>query len=240
MTATTDPMTTAPDLLVVEAMTSYDIYKDVHKGLRLGLFGVVQEAGSLDPADDAARAALVDRVGRVATFLDEHAQHEDDYLVPVIDVHAPELAEVIRTDHPVLDRRVAGLRGLADEVRVASGARARAAVHTLYLELASFTGAYLQHQDFEERHAMRALAAALPVEELVAIDQAIVASIPPDLMAEALGFMLPAMNVDDRVEMLGGMRDGAPPEVFAGVCALAESVLTADAWSATAARLGLV
>jgi hypothetical protein len=80
----------------------------------------------------------------------------------------------------------------------------------------------------------------MPVEELIAIDQAIVATIPPEEMASGLSVMLPAMNVDDRVELLSGIREGAPLKVFAGICALAESVLTPEAWTATATRLALV
>ena len=160
--------------------------------------------------------------------------------MPALELHAPELAEVIHVVHPELDRRVQDLRGLAAEVQGTGGTRARAAVHSLYLELASFTGAYLEHQHFEERECMYALADAMPVEELAAIDQAIVASIPPAELANGLSVMLPAMNVDDRVELLGGVREGAPPEVFAGLCALAESVLSPEAWKATAKRLALV
>ena len=36
-------------------------------------------------------------------------------------------------------------------------------------------------------------------------------------MAKSLALMLPAMNIDDRTELLGGMQQGAPAEVFAGV-----------------------
>ena len=86
---------------------------------------------------------------------------------------------------------------------------------------------------------MPALAAAMGVDEVVAVDQAIVASIPPDVMATSLGFMLPAMNIDDRTELLGGMQAGAPPEVFAGVWALAGSMLTPADHQALGARLGI-
>ena len=44
-------------------------------------------------------------------------------------------------------------------------------------------------------------------------------------MAKSLALMLPAMNIDDRTELLGGMRAGAPAEVFDGVWGLAGSVL---------------
>ena len=37
--------------------------------------------------------------------------------------------------------------------------------------------------------------------------------------------MIPAMNIDDRTELLGGMRAGAPAEVFEGVWGLVGSVL---------------
>ena len=237
MTATID--TTTGTGLEVRDFAAYDFYKDVHKGIRSSLFRTTTAAGSVDPSDGAARTEVVGQVRAIAHLLDSHADHENTFIVPALELHAPELADVIHVVHPQLDRRVEDLRGLAAEVEVTGGTRARAAVHSLYLELASFTSAYLEHQDFEERTCMYALADAMSVDDLAGIEGAIIASIPPDEMASSLSVMLPAMNVDDRVEMFTGMRAGAPPEVFAGVCALAESVLTAEAWKATAARLGL-
>ena len=58
-------------------------------------------------------------------------------------------------------------------------------------------------------------------------------------MAKSLAVMLPAMNVDDRTELLGGMQEGAPPEVFAGLWSLARSGLTAEEAAPVAGRLGL-
>jgi hypothetical protein len=237
MTATIDTATTG---LEVHEFAAYDFYRFIHKGIRYSLFQTTIAAGAVDPADECARVGVVEQVRAIAHLLDQHAEHENDFVVPALEVHAPELAEVIHVVHPELDRRVEDLRGLAAEVQSTGGTRARAAVHSLYLELASFTSAYLEHQHFEERECMYALADAMPVEELIAIDEAIVASIPPDEMANGLSVMLPAMNVDDRVELLVGIREGAPLKVFAGVCALAESVLTPEAWKATATRLTLL
>jgi hypothetical protein len=238
MTATID--TQAPvTRLAVAKMPAYDFYVNPHKAIRSALLSAITAAGSIDPADGAARAQVGEQVRTIAHFLDSHAEHEDKFVVPVLETHAPQLAEVVRTVHPVLDARVAAIRDLTAEVETIDGPRARGAVHGLYLDLSSFTSAYLDHQDFEERQCMPALLAAVPIDELIAIEQAIVASIPPADVPAGLSLMLPAMNVDDRVEFLGGMRAGAPPEVFAGACALAQSVLTPAAWSATASRLGL-
>ena len=45
------------------------------------------------------------------------------------------------------------------------------------------------------------------------------------------------MNLEDRVEMLAGMRAGAPAEVFAGVVAIAEASLAPADMEALAIRL---
>jgi hypothetical protein len=238
MTATLDH-TTSTEIPAFLDLAPLDLYRDIHKGVRAALFAVTERAGAIDPGDAAARAELAGEVRRVAWLLDSHAAHEDTHCQPAIEAHAPALAATIAETHPQLEARVASFAALADVVAVTDGEAARAAVHTLYLELAAFTGEYLLHQDFEEREVMAALAAAMPFEAVLAVHEAIVGSIPPDEMATSLSIMLPAMNVDDRTELLGGMRAGAPAEVFAGVCALAQSVLAPADWAAVAARLGL-
>ena len=86
---------------------------------------------------------------------------------------------------------------------------------------------------------MPALDAAIGFEATLDIHTAIVSSIPPEQMATSLAVMLPAMNVDDRAELLGGMREGAPAEVFDGVWSLTTSVLEPADVTSLAARLGL-
>jgi hypothetical protein len=51
--------------------------------------------------------------------------------------------------------------------------------------------------------------------------------------------MIPAINVDDRVQLIGGMREGMPAEVFAGIWGLVESVLTPADAAQLAGRLGI-
>jgi hypothetical protein len=51
--------------------------------------------------------------------------------------------------------------------------------------------------------------------------------------------MLPAINLADRSELLGGMQASAPADAFAAVWALAAQVLDTRAYLQTAGRLGL-
>ena len=57
-------------------------------------------------------------------------------------------------------------------------------------------------------------------------------------MAQSLAIMLPAMNVDERAALLGGIRVGAPAPVFEGVWGLTGSVLAPHDHAAVAVRLG--
>lgn len=227
--------TTAADLTAV----TVDLYRDIHKGIRTELFAVTEQAGRLDPAEPAGRADLAARVRSLVEQLQSHAEHEDTHVQPAIEAHLPEQAERIASDHERIEARMVDLEALADATVDETRAAQRLAVHRLYLELGSFTGAYLEHQDVEERTVMPALEAAIGPEAALAIHQAIIAGIPPDEMARSLAIMLPAMNLEDRVELLGGMRAGAPAEVFEGVWGLAGSVLTASDHGALAARLGI-
>jgi hypothetical protein len=226
------------------AIADFDLYKDIHKGIRRLLFSITERAGQTDSGDRLARLDLAERVDGMVDFLVAHAHHEDDYVQPSIDAHLPELAARIDVEHHSLEATMETLRSIGFDARDASPEVARRRTHQLYLELATFTSSYLLHQDLEERVVMPALEKAVGFEALLAIHGAIVGSHSPEEMAAALTIMLPAMNLDDRTEMLGGMRAAAPLEVFPlevfrGVWGLAGTVLVPADHRALATRLGI-
>jgi hypothetical protein len=242
VTVTTTGTTNSPALAVELAgleVVEFDMYRDVHKGLRAELFGVTALAGSTDPGDDDARAAVATRWSQAVALLVEHAEHEDEFVQPAIERYAPQLGVVVLRDHEVLEAQMVQLEVLADRAATATGTAGRFLGHQLYLGLASFTAAYLEHLAFEELEVDVELSKALGPDALLAIDQAIVASIPPDRMGVALGIMLPAMNADDRAELLGGAQQGAPAQVFAGMLALARGALAPADYAQLATRLGV-
>src|SRR4051794_16124066 len=187
----------------VQAVT-HDLYRDVHKGIRADLFRVTAAAGYIDPSSRDARVGLAGDVSQLMSFLDDHAEHEDRFIEPEVERLLPDVAERIDHDHRSFERRGELLVELAVHAVDASAIAQRSCLHRLYLELASFTSTYLAHQDLEERIVMPALERALGAEANLAIHGALLASIPPAKMMEAMHLMLPAMNVDDRTELLGG------------------------------------
>ena len=107
----------------------------------------------------------------------------------------------------------------------AVSASADAEPRTFYRTLARFISIYLAHMAVEEGAVSDALFAAYTDRDLMAIEGELVASIPPPKMGEFMILMLPAMNLDERCELLAGMRAGAPAEVYAGMYQLASNVL---------------
>jgi hypothetical protein len=232
-------VTALPTIVTPYAGVGFDLYRDIHKGIRAELFAVTGTAGRIDPSHKAARLALQSHVRSVVDLLVMHAEHEDASVQPWIERIVPDVAETIVDDHAHLEARMVDLQVLASDAAIAEPDEQRLAVQRLYVELASFTSSYLAHQDLEERVVMPALFDAVGFDGALAINQEIVGSLPPEVMTASLAIMLPAMNVDDRTELLGGMQHGAPPEVFQGVWALTGTILPPADYAALGTRLGL-
>ena len=172
-------------------------------------------------------------------MLDEHAQHEDTFIGPMLQALEPKLASEIESQHTELDAMLDSVEAAFSGMERAAHGDALAAVNACYLTLASFLGAYVSHMSQEEDVVMPILQEAKTDEELLEISANLRGAIAPPRMAEFLTIMLPAMNLQERTQMLGGMKQFAPPEAFAGVCGLAESLLAAEDWSALRSNVGL-
>jgi iron-sulfur cluster repair protein YtfE (RIC family) len=217
-------------------VVTFDIYRNIHKGIRAELFGVTGAAGSVDPQDERAVGALTQRVRGLVTLLDGHAAHEEQFLTPLIQRQSGSLASAITDDHGALEGQIHQLAS-ALETLPSGGPARRLAVHRFYLGVASFTSAYLEHQAAEELDVMPALATGYTVGELSKVNDAIVSHIPPEAMAASLSLLLPAMNVEDRTEMLAGVKASAPAPAFAGILGIARSVLAPADYEVLATRV---
>ena len=115
---------------------------------------------------------------------------------------------------------MAQLELLAD--RAAGSCAEQLFTHRLYLGLASFTAPPTWSPFGVEVMVM--LSQHDVLEDLRALDNAIVASISPEMMAQSAAIMLPAMNIGDQTELFSGVQAGAPAGC-ARMMGLAQSVL---------------
>jgi len=216
-----------------------DLYGGIHKALRLFMtltFGLVV---STDPADGAEVAAALKMLERLLALCELHLKDENEFVHPALERARPGTAARIAAEHVHHAESIADLRDLAGLVgHGREGARA-AALARLYRALALFVADNLQHMHVEETTHNPVLWAEYSDAELLAIEQALVASIPPAAMFEALHWFLPALNASERAAMLTEMSHGMPPEPFRAVLGIAERTLAPQDHARLMRALGL-
>jgi hypothetical protein len=221
----TDPAesaVTAPIELV-----GVDLYRDVHKGIRNGLFSLCERVGRLDPADDDEIAAIAGDTQWMFELLDAHAAHEDEVIGPALRTVDATLDEVVRREHAALEAAMHTIGDLHHAIGHDGNDRPVAA-RRWYLALASFTSAYLAHEATEELRVSPVLYIGFGADTVRQLEAAIIASITPDHFAGYLRLILPAANPAERAALVAGIRQAAPPEVFEATMRIAGDVLVPD------------
>ncbi len=213
--------------------TRTDFYTVVHKGLRRRLFEAVVLAGTTDYADPDDLTKLMDAVAVVVTMLREHADHEDEFLHPVIAEVLPDAARSLHAEHVEHNRE---LDAVQRAFTVAASDRTSASGHLAYRTLARFTAHFLAHIEEEEAGQPRLWEMA-GESRLSAGMTAFKRSRTLDQNLAGWATMLPAMNPVQRAAMFRGLRAGAPEAVLTAASRLAERVLDARAWAALRSSL---
>lgn len=242
MDTTTTPTATdtASDTLQTPAAAGrFDLYAGIHKALRLMMSRTLTRVGATDPAAADEVAGALDQVGRLLDLCELHLNDENDFVHPALERARPGSAARIAAEHEHHVEAIADLRDLAGLVADRRDAARAAALGRLYRALALFVADNFQHMQVEETAHNAVLWAAYDDAELLAIEQAIVADIPPAAMAEALHWFFPALHAGERAAMLAGMRQGMPPEPFANVLEIARATLDADQHARLLRALGL-
>ncbi|MGD0675117.1 MAG: hemerythrin domain-containing protein [Polyangiaceae bacterium] len=213
--------------------TRTDFYTVVHKALRKRLFEAVVLAGTTDYAAANDLRRLTDTVAEVVTLLREHADHEDEFLHPIIAEVLPEAARTLHAEHVEHNR---ALDAVEQAFENAASARTSASGHLAYRMLARFTAHFLAHIEEEEEGQPRVWELAGEAR----LDAGMTAFKRSRTLEQSLAGwanMLPAMNPAERAAMFRGLRAGAPEAVFSAATRLAERVLDAGAYGALKAAI---
>jgi len=203
-----------------------DFYAPIHKALRLFMTRALCTVGSTDPRDAQEVRASLDLLRRLLALCESHLKHENEFVHPALERARIGSTARVAGEHEHHVEAIADLRDLAALVADSSeGARA-GALSRLYRTLALFVADNFHHMHVEETAHNAVLWAAYCDDELDAIEHALVASIPPAEMFEALHWFLPALSAPERAGMLGGMKQGMPPEPFRAVLDVAQRTLS--------------
>lgn len=220
----------------MEPMRRAEIFINVHKGLRRGLWGLAQRIGELD----WDRPEQVQAAGReledITRFLREHAANEDQIQFPFLEGRAPGTTQQEQDEHRELETRLDLLEKhwyqlLREEHRDEAGYR-------FYLEYNQFVARYLDHMDREERHLTEAFYRYCSDPEIDAAFKQIVARTSPQAMDMVLSYTLPAMSPSERLGFMAKAKAEGATEVLAVAQGVAKRALTPESWEELSRRLG--
>lgn len=211
----------------------FDLYGQVHKGIRLALSGMCQQAGSIDASEEERVRSFIEEFGRIVIILEAHSHDEDAHLNESYEKYAPETLRELEDEHEGLERELGKLVGLVDKLSSSQpgSTERRELWYRVGKDLNRFTAHYFIHLQREEGPGMTALWNNLTDDELKVLSINIRSSIPPQTMAIFMHYMLPSISHEERAEMLGEMKQFAPVEAYAGMLALAQSRLDSNSWN---------
>lgn len=217
----------------------FDIYSGIHKALRAFMADTLLAVGRMDPMDEQDVSQVENRVLQLLGVCGGHLAHENAFLHPAIEARAAGASDRIAHEHEEHTRAIAQLAELVAQVRGAAPPKRDAAALRLYRGLALFVAENFQHMHVEETAHNAVLWARYTDAELLAIHDALVASIPPDEMMSVARWLVPFMNPMERFQLLADMRAKAPPPAFAAILELARAHLTMPEWTKLAHALQL-
>lgn len=208
----------------------HDLYGPIHKGLRLGSARLLTALGSADWRDAAASRALLDTLRTHLTLAREHLEHEDAELIPPLRAKAPQMCAALDHDHADHYATFRDLDEAFAEIEAAPNADQRTlAGHALYLRFSIYFADDLEHMAREENEALPLFHAYFSDDELKGMEGRIIASIPPERVAQYYELMIPGMSPAERAGFLAHVRAAAPPEAYALLHRVAQTALGADA-----------
>ncbi len=216
-----------------------DLYTEVHKGLRRALTTLLNDAGRLDVTNPEAVRNFNEGLNFLTGLLAEHAKNEDTFVQPLLDPAETDLAANIETAHQEIASEISAMEEAYQQLAEADADQVLALGKSAYYHLAGFVGSYFVHMSTEELQVMPYLQWRMSDEELMDITAKLRGSIPPPRMGDYLKLMIPAMNIQERTAMFGGMKAFAPPEALEGASNIAAAVLDEGEWKDLRERAGL-
>lgn len=216
-----------------------DLYVGIHKALRHFMSDTLHRVGRMDTNDAADMARALGQFEDLMTMCEQHIHHENDFIHAAIEARLPRGAVRTAGDHIEHFAHIEALRGDARRVAQADAAARPALALRLYRHLALFVADNFQHMNIEETQNNAALWAHYGDDELDALHQRLIASLPSQETMVVLRWMVPASSPAERAQMLGGMQAGAPAAAFQAALDVIRPHLDDTAWDKLARALGV-
>lgn len=212
-------------------MQRYNIFSQVHKGLRALLYHTANTLQQTDFGNAHEADPVMKQVTDAMDLFDRHAISEDNFIHPAIERFEPGVTALFREKHreqQVLGNRIRTLvqmfiHNFSTEERVLLGG----AVRFAFVE---FLTARLEQMAKEEDVLNNLLWANYSDEELRATTRQIVAQMAPAEMGKFCRWMLHGLNNSEIIAWLKEVRNNATGCVFNDLLSAAANELPESRW----------
>ncbi|MES2972575.1 MAG: hemerythrin domain-containing protein [Pseudomonadota bacterium] len=221
------------------AAPRFDMYGGIHKALRALMADTLLAVGRMDADDALERAQTCQRVLQLLDACASHLKHENEFIHTAMEARAPGASERIAHEHEEHVQHINALGAKVAALMDSAEAGRAAAATDLYRSLSLFIAENYQHMHVEETAHNAVLQARYTDAELIAIHDALVASIPPQEMMTTLRWLVPFANPAERAAMLGDIRSKAPAQVFDAIIDTVRPHLSDNEWVKLARALQL-
>ena len=207
-------------------MQRYNGFTLIHKALRAMLYDASLSIQQTWFANIEEAETPLEKIESVLYTFEQHAHHEDHFILPAIEQFEPELVHSFEEEHVtdvLLGNRLKNLLNIYrhmnfTEERLEVGS----AITKAFVEFMVFN---LEHMAKEELLLNPALWEHYTDEQLVALNQKLVASIPKEEVAATARWMMRGINNIDAINWLKAVKKNAPSFVLQSLLQLAEDEL---------------
>jgi Hemerythrin HHE cation binding domain len=211
-------------------MSRYNIFNQVHKGLRALLYETALQLQQTDFGTEEAET-MVQQLQVLIDLFDRHAHTEDSFILPAVAAGNPAVITAFEEEHKEDHELGLHLRGLLTAfTHAVSSAEKTSIGSTLTQSFIDFMVFNLKHMAKEEDIINKALWKQYTDVELHGLTQQIVASIPPQAMAVYSSCMMHGLNNSEITNWLKEVKNSAPDFVFQSLMCTAEEQISTSRW----------
>ncbi len=164
-------------------------------------------------------------------FFEEHARHEDGFVLPAIAKHDPKIVLEFHSEHDEGHRLTEDLRAFVTQWKLEKYKSPRILWgEKIFYSFNRFIAFNLNHTNKEERILNPVLWQHYADAELQTISKKIIQDIKPEVLLDQSRWMIRSINRAELIDWLAGIRQSTPPEVFKVFIQLTQQELSEQGW----------
>jgi hypothetical protein len=207
-------------------MQRYNIFHQVHKGLRALLYETALQIQHADFWNVEEADEVIERINEVIRLFEKHAHGEDTLIFPAVEKYDPAIADAFEQehvkDHLLGDMLAESLSRYKNAAVITEKAEAGKQVHSAFVKFMVFN---LEHMAKEEEVINKILWRHYNDAEIMTITRRIIASVPQDYLVQYNKWMMKGLNNAEITGWLKAVEENSSEPVFRSLFATAETEL---------------